>query len=98
YLALKKIQNLSEKFRWFEVNLNGLIFISFLAAGLVIWLATQFLWQNIVFLLPAAFIATAYSVRFLPLGEGFYSLRDIPYLKPFIIALVVTYVTMAFPV
>ena len=52
----------------------------------------------IVWLVPAAIVSIGYTIPFIPAEKKWWRLRDIPLGKPVIIAGVVTYLTLSFPV
>jgi len=53
--------------------------------------------DTIVCLIPAGMISVGYTIPIIPSENGWTRLRDIPFTKPLIISLVVSYLTMAFP-
>lgn len=53
--------------------------------------------DTIVWLVPAAIASIGYTIPFIPVESGWYRLRDIPMSKPFIISLVVSYLTLGYP-
>lgn len=54
--------------------------------------------DTIVALIPAAMISLGYTIPILPSDKGWRRFRDIPFTKPLIISIVVTYLTFSFPV
>ncbi|GAB5538489.1 MAG: hypothetical protein Salg2KO_05920 [Salibacteraceae bacterium] len=54
--------------------------------------------KDIVWLVPAGIISVGYTIPFIPTHSHWWRLRDIPLLKPIIIAFVVAYLTLCFPI
>lgn len=88
----------NERHRWMITHQN--VVKAYMAIGvfLLMIILPNFNTDTIVWLVPAAIASIGYTVPFLPVESGWYRLRDIPLSKPFIIALVVTYLTLAYPV
>lgn len=83
---------------WIERNKT----LSFILATIAVFclLITAFyiqLWEIAYLLLPAGIIATLYSVPIIPTKGKTLRLRDVAFVKIFLIALVWTYVTYIFP-
>lgn len=53
--------------------------------------------DTIVWLVPAGIVSIGYTIPIIPYQKGWRRFRDIPLTKPMIIALVVSYLTLAFP-
>lgn len=54
--------------------------------------------NDIVWLVPAAMVSVSYTIPVVPTDSKWWRLRDIPLAKPLIISLVVTYLTLCFPI
>jgi 4-hydroxybenzoate polyprenyltransferase len=94
---IPKLQR-GERHIWMQ-NHGGAIKIGMgLAVFFAMLLLPNYNADNIVWLVPAAIISVGYTIPFIPTENKWWRLRDIPLAKPFIIALVVTYLTLAFPV
>lgn len=89
---------LSNKHNWVKDKLNwfyGLMFLSLLGLGISV-LAVEL--QVLLTLMPIALLTLFYSTPLTRSAQGIFRLRQIPYLKIFIIALVWTLVTLLIPV
>jgi len=65
--------------------------------ALVMILLPSFDQETIVWIVPAAIVSIGYTIPVLPSKTGWVRFRDLPLTKPIIIALVVSYLTLAFP-
>lgn len=54
--------------------------------------------KDVVWLIPAAMLSVGYTIPVIPTESKWWRLRDIPLAKPLIIALVVSYLTLCFPI
>ncbi len=89
---------LSDKHNWVKDKLNwfyGLMFLSLLGLGISV-LAVEL--EVLLTLMPIALLTLFYSTPLTRRAQGIFRLRQIPYLKIFIIALVWTLVTLLLPV
>jgi len=87
----------SEKHRWVKDHLMlfyGIVALSFAGFIAVLYLANR---AVLMILSPVALVTLLYSVPFLGLKAHLFRIRQIPYLKIFLIALVWTYVTILLP-
>ncbi|MBC3540557.1 hypothetical protein ACFSC6_11765 [Rufibacter sediminis] len=89
---------LTPRLEWVKSNRLELIFMAVGSALCAIFLYWTAIFElNFWFLLHLLVIAGLYSVPVVPEGERFIPLRDIPYLKVFLIAYVWTAITVQLP-
>ncbi|WP_210462137.1 UbiA family prenyltransferase [Rufibacter roseolus] len=89
---------LSTRTKWVRKNRLELIFISVASALCVVYLYWTAIFElNFWFLLHLFVVAGLYSVPVVPEGEGYIPLRDIPFLKVFLIAYVWSAITVQLP-
>ncbi|MEX2595284.1 MAG: hypothetical protein WEC59_00030 [Salibacteraceae bacterium] len=69
-----------------------------LAVFFLMLILPNFNTDTIVWLVPAGLVSIGYTIPVIPTKHGWQRFRDIPFTKPMIIALVVTYLTMAYPI
>ncbi|HIN40365.1 MAG TPA: hypothetical protein EYM84_08845 [Flavobacteriales bacterium] len=93
----KESRSLSERHIW-VVN-NKLSFTLVKILSFIGCIVSFFFLRNNVFclLLPAGCLTFFYTVPFLKIGGNWTSLRNLPYLKLFLIALTVSYITVLLP-
>lgn len=89
---------LSARHLWVVRRANAMKYaMSFAVFGLMLILP-NFNADTIVWIIPAGIVSVGYTIPILPSQNGWRRFRDIPLTKPLIIALVVSYLTLAFPV
>ncbi len=92
------VQQLAERHQWVLKHAQSMKYaMSFAVFGLML-LLPNFNADTVVWLVPAGLISVGYTIPILPSQNGWRRFRDIPLTKPLIIALVVSYITLAFPV
>lgn len=91
-------EDLSERHLWVLKRSNGLKVSMGLALFFMMLLLPNYDADTIVCLIPAGLISVGYTIPIVPTETGWQRLRDIPFTKPLIISLVVSYLTLAFPV
>jgi 4-hydroxybenzoate polyprenyltransferase len=89
---------LSERHLWVLQRANALKISMGLALFAMMILLPNYNADTIVCLIPAGLISVGYTIPIVPTETGWRRLRDIPFTKPLIISLVVSYLTLAFPV
>lgn len=89
---------LSERHKWVLKRANPLKISMGLSLFVMMLLLPNFNADTIVCLIPAGLISVGYTIPIVPTETGWRRLRDIPFTKPLIISLVVSYLTLAFPV
>ncbi|NQV52081.1 MAG: hypothetical protein HQ500_02810 [Flavobacteriales bacterium] len=91
-------QQLAERHQWVLKHAQPMKYaMSFAVFGLML-LLPNFNADTVVWLVPAGLISVGYTIPILPSQNGWRRFRDIPLTKPLIIALVVSYITLGFPV
>ncbi|KAA3440652.1 UbiA prenyltransferase family protein [Rufibacter hautae] len=89
---------LSTRTKWVRKNRLELIFISVASALCVVYLYWTAIFElNFWFMLHLFVVAGLYSVPVVPEGDGYIPLRDIPFLKVFLIAYVWSAITVQLP-
>ncbi len=89
---------LSERHQWVLKRANPLKISMGLSLFVMMLLLPNFNADTIVCLIPAGLISVGYTIPIVPTETGWRRLRDIPFTKPLIISMVVSYLTLAFPV
>lgn len=89
---------LSERHQWVLKRANPIKISMGLSLFVMMLLLPNFNADTIVCLIPAGLISVGYTIPIVPTETGWRRLRDIPFTKPLIISLVVSYLTLAFPV
>lgn len=92
------LEQRGDRHHWMLRNAQIIKMAMGLAVIIALFLLPNYKADNIVWLIPAVIVSIGYTVPFIPSERKWWRLRDIPLAKPFIIALVVTYLTLAFPV
>ena len=88
----------SDKHKWVRENLKGfylLIFTSIVGFICIVFLAQK---EVLIALAPIAVLTLFYSIPLFRMEKNFFRLREIPYLKIFLIAFVWSYATILFPI
>jgi hypothetical protein len=88
---------LAERHLWMLKNAIKVKYAMVFAVFLMMLLLPNFSADTIVWLVPASIVSIGYTIPILPTKDGWQRFRDIPLTKPLIIALVVSYLTLAFP-
>ncbi|GAB4381206.1 MAG: hypothetical protein Kow0075_12900 [Salibacteraceae bacterium] len=89
---------LEQRHRWmlsFERYMKLCMAVDLLA---LLLLTPYFDADAVVWLVPAGILSIGYTVPFIPAENKWWRVRDIPLVKPLVIAAVVTYVTLCFPI
>lgn len=89
---------LSARHHWVLRHASALKIAMAAAVLLMMLILPHFNADTIVALVPAGIISVGYTIPIFPTENGWRRFRDIPLTKPLIISLVVTYLTLAFPV
>lgn len=92
------VELLADRHRWLLDRPRLTKWIMGLSAFVLMFILPNYNMDSIIWLIPAAVVSIGYTVPFIPVKKHWWRLRDIPLLKPVIIALVVTYLTLDFPV
>ncbi len=91
-------QKLPGHLEWSIKNKKFLILIFALPLILIFYSSFQLLPSQVIVLIPVAIISLGYTLPVIPGGGGNISLREIPGLKSFFIAFVVSFITVVLPV
>ena len=89
---------LSVRHLWVLAHTKSMKILMALSLFVLLLLTPSYDADTIVALIPAAMISLGYTIPILPSDKGWRRFRDIPFTKPLIIAIVVSYLTFAFPV
>jgi 4-hydroxybenzoate polyprenyltransferase len=89
---------LGERHIWMIKHANQIKIIMSVAVFIGMLILPFFKADDVVWLIPAVVVSIGYTVPFIPTEEKWWRLRDVPLVKPMIIAFCVTYLTLAFPI
>lgn len=89
---------IANRHRWLLEHSRFTKYIMGFSAFILMLILPSFDTDDIVWLVPAGIVSIGYTVPFIPVKNSWWRFRDIPIMKPMIIASVVTYLTLAFPV
>jgi hypothetical protein len=88
---------LEARHRWVLKRSEYMKYAMSFAVFLLLLILPNFNADTIVWLVPAGIISVGYTVPVIPSRNGWQRFRDIPLTKPLIIAVVVSYLTLGFP-
>lgn len=91
-------ERLGERHRWVLRNAGKAKVFMVSCVFLLMLLLPNFDTDSIIWLVPAGILSLGYTIPLVPGEKNWWRFRDIPFAKPLIIALVVSYLTLAFPV
>lgn len=92
------VGRLGERHLWVLRNSGKAKAVMVSCVFLLMLLLPNFSADSIIWLVPAGILSLGYTVPLVPGEKNWWRFRDIPFAKPLIIALVVSYLTLAFPV
>lgn len=87
-----------ERHSWILNRANIIKITMSLSVFVAMLLLPNFDVDEIIWLVPAGIASLGYTIPFIPTEKRWLRLRDVPLTKPLIIALVVTYITLCFPI
>jgi len=90
-------EQLGERHRWVLKRADLMKVAMSVAVFLLMIILPNFQADTVVWLVPAGIVSVGYTIPILPTQHGWQRFRDIPLTKPLIISLVVTYLTLAYP-
>lgn len=91
-------QQLAQRHLWVVKNGNAMKLAMSVCVLLFMIMLPNFNHETIIWLIPAAIFSVAYTIPLIPSRDGWSRLRDIPFIKPLIISVVVTYLTLCYPI
>lgn len=89
---------LGERHQWMLRNGRLIKYGMAICVLLALFILPNYDAKDIVWVVPAAIISIGYTVPIIPVESKWWRLRDIPIAKPFIIAFIVAYLTLCFPI
>jgi len=89
---------LAERHLWVVRNANIMKLVMSFSVLVFMVLLPNYNHETIIWLIPAAIFSLAYTIPLIPAKNGWNRLRDIPFIKPLIISIVVTYLTLCYPI
>lgn len=89
---------LGGRHRWMLANEKWINYSMAFCVFVALLILPNYTANDVVWLVPAAIISVGYTIPVFPTESKWWRLRDIPLAKPLIIALVVTYLTLSFPI
>ncbi|MEQ9186253.1 MAG: hypothetical protein RLP15_00850 [Cryomorphaceae bacterium] len=91
------MHQLAERHQWVLAHAIPMKYAMSFAVFILMLILPNFDADTIVWLVPAGIVSIGYTIPIIPYQKGWRRFRDIPLTKPMIIALVVSYLTLAFP-
>lgn len=92
-------EQLAPRHHWIKANAVAFFTVMGLAIASVVYCLVTFVtWKTFLYLLPIGAICFAYTVPCIPFRRKLIRLRDIPYIKIFLISLVLALTTVLLPV
>ena len=92
------IHRLSARHEWMLANGTHIKYGMAISVLIAMLILPNYDAKDVVWLVPAAMVSIGYTVPVIPTESKWWRLRDIPLAKPLIISLVVTYLTLCFPI